>query len=251
MADLPTVVYPVRRGRRRDPDHLRWSIRSLRNLPHSNVVIVGQLPDWIDPATVSHIPTDQGRHKFVNIGMNLQAALDSADVTDRFVWFNDDFYVLRPVDCVELHDRGPMGPFCEKLRVAKHYQASYSTEHREYLAGMASQRSILLEWGYTDDLPFCDLHCPIPIDKDRCRDVLARTIDTKPDHQLGHFRGLYGAGLPSTYLEDSKTKSRNRHYKLSDHPDPYFSTYVRTWLGPVGAQIREMFPDPSPYERNR
>ena len=241
------VVYPVRTGRRPDPDHLRWSIRSVAaNLPHSEIVIVGVLPDWVDPETVTHIPTVQGRRKFENIGVNLHAALDVFR-GETIHWFNDDFYVLSPVTEVPLIDRGPMGPFCQSLR--KHKAAgSYSTDHDDYLRGMEGQRQILRSWGFDDDTPCVDLHVPIPVDVDRCVDILERTTAANPGHPHGHFRMLYGAGLPSVRSKDVKYSSKSK--RIDNWPSPFISTFLAVWQrGVAGAQLRERFPTPSPYEK--
>lgn len=241
-----SVVIPVRDGRRPTPDYLTWTLRSIdKNLPHTNVVLVGALPKWVDPAAVTHVPTLQGVHKFVNIGVNLQAALDHPDVTDQFTWFNDDMYILRPVDQVPLMHRETIGAFCERLNTHRH-RAAHSTDHVAFVKGMQSQRWILRKWGFTDDEPCTDMHTPIPIDKARCVDVLARAQQTAPEHQLGHFRALYGAGLPSQHLKDPKPSRKD--FRVTD--ETYLSTYVSTWKdGLVGQHIRALFPTPSKYEK--
>lgn len=241
------VVIPVREGRRSEPDHLRYVLRSLANLAHGGVVIAGHRPAFIDPTSVTHLPTVQGHRKFVNIGANLWAALDALDGV--FYWFNDDMYLLESVNEVELFDKGPMGPQHEDLRKRRAAGAGHSTEYADYLRGMEGQRQILRQWGYDDDTPSFDLHVPMPVDVARCREVLDRVTATNPDHQHGHFRTLYGAGLPSTTIADPKPSSLT--YDLGSHEAPWFSTHQRTWLrGLAARQIRDLFPDPSVYERN-
>lgn len=240
------VVYPVK-AKRPTPDPLRWSLRSVaEHLPHSEVVICGHLPAWVDPAMVTHLPTDQGHRKFVNIGMNLHAALD-AFRGETIYWFNDDFFVLAPVDVVPLYSRGPLGPWCQQLRKKKG-AGSYHTDHDDWLRGIEGQRQILRQWGYGDDTPCTDLHVPMPVVADELAETLDRVTSTNPDHPHGHFRMIYGAGRDVVEMDDPKPASVKK--RIDEWPHPYISTSVRTWSrGTIGSQLRDRFPHPSPYER--
>src|SRR5690606_40329879 len=90
------VVYLVRPGNRNE--ELRWSLRTLVNLPHDRVWIVGHLPNWIDRHKVQYLRTEQYELKHTNTLNNLATACDHSDISDRFVLMNDDFFVLQPVD---------------------------------------------------------------------------------------------------------------------------------------------------------
>lgn len=112
---------------------------------------------------------------------------------------------------------------------------------------MEGQRQILRQWGFGDDTPCTDLHVPMPVVVDELVETMERVTATNPDHPHGKFRTIYGADRDSVTQKDVKPASLTR--RLDAHPSPYLSTYVKTWLrGTVGRQLRDRFPDPSPYE---
>jgi len=89
-----------------DDKPLRYSLRSLKNLPHRNVVIIGDCPLWT--TEVSHIrvtkeyksPTNDVRHKL--------SLTDHPDITDDFILMNDDFYILQPQNDVTVYHKGTL-----------------------------------------------------------------------------------------------------------------------------------------------
>src|SRR5690606_29628433 len=70
----PDVVYIVGPGRR---EWLRWSLRSLRNLRHRHVWVVGMRPSWV--RNVGYIAVDQAGTKYHNSTANVLAACDHED----------------------------------------------------------------------------------------------------------------------------------------------------------------------------
>lgn len=77
-----------------------YSVRSLEKFGknYNNVVIIGDKPQAFNDAVI-HIPkTDVGAWKERKICEKLLTACKSELVTDPFVFFNDDFFLVKPID---------------------------------------------------------------------------------------------------------------------------------------------------------
>jgi hypothetical protein len=214
------VVYLVKRSR--NNEELRYSLRSLKHLPHGRVWIVGHRQPWL--TNVRHIPVEQTpAQKWTSQVANLRAACLHPEVSDPFVMFNDDFFVMQPVAKVPALHGGPMAAN------VTHRNSEWSRRFRETAAYIGP-----------DALAYDGIHTPMTFHK---RQMLA-VLDEIGTRLL--FRSVYG----------------NRHCvggeqivntKISDDAEPedrmLLSTSDRSFKHyPVGKHIRAAFPDPSPYE---
>ena len=110
----PDVVYVVRPGD--DNEELRYSLRSVaKNAPHRDVWIVGTVPSWTQ--NVKGLPLTAADEKFANQRQSLTAAAGEKGISDPFVLFNDDMFVMEPItewrtwnlDTIEEVWGGPIG----------------------------------------------------------------------------------------------------------------------------------------------
>lgn len=226
------VVYVVRPGERND--ELRYSLRSLVNVPHDRVFVAGFRPSWV--AGVECIPTEQDADKQVNARRNLEAALADPRVSSPFLLFNDDFFVMWPHDdgIPALH-RGPLDAVIELY---------HPLRHSAYTVSMVATRDLLHDLGMEAPLSY-ELHVPMSIEKPAMESVLALGRDIYGFH----LRTAYGnvANVGGDELGDVKVYS-NRDRGWRDWP--LVSTNDATFRRhPVGRHIRATFPKPGPYER--
>ena len=219
----PDVVYLVRPGDLND--ELRWSLRSLANLPHRRVWIAGFQPSWT--CNVGRIKVPQTLGKWDNQQRTIRAVCDVAEVSERFVLFNDDFFVVEPLARLPVLHRGTLGAFSDR-------SAARGDEYGRRI------RATLKYLG-PDALSYDGLHVPMTFNRRR----LAPIIDKSPPGVL--FRSVYGNKAAVGGREHSDVKvSRN----TSRYPSPFVSTSDGAFKRrPVGEWIRGMFPEPSPYER--
>lgn len=99
------VVYIFRKGRQNSLA-LRLSLRSLVNVPHRDVIIVGDLPEWVDNTKVKHFPcNDSSKSKTLNAWNKLKFICEQ-DISEDIILFNDDFYVMKPIDSIPYYHRG-------------------------------------------------------------------------------------------------------------------------------------------------
>jgi len=223
------IVYVCRAGRN---EELRYSLRSLANLPHERVWIAGDPPDWVTNVTV--IRVRQGLVKHHNAMSNWRRVLDQRDLPDQFTVMDDDFFVVAPVDEVIATHRGPLLDQAARINKGSNY-------------GQALRRTydLLVAEGISCPLSF-ENHMPLVVDKDG----YAKAVEAKLDDPRLHERSIYAnrAGVEAVQSEDCKV------YEFTDPLGygPYASTTDNTFArGLAGKQIRALFPAPCSYERGR
>ena len=227
--DAPDVMYPVKPGD--DNEELRYSLRSLVNVPHRDVVIVGHKPPWV--TGVRFIPTDQTGYRRDNAYGNLAAACLDDGMTETFTFMNDDFFVMQPVESVGVAHRGPLDRVIVEL--AAQNDGRYVDEMRATAARLA-------ELGVKN--PKCyELHTPMVMTKSgvltaldgvkRLGSVQARTL-------YGNVSKVGGRKIADVKVNDKKSPGPDGPF-LSTAPGKFATSRV-------GLRIREQFPDPSPYE---
>lgn len=91
----PDLVYIVGNGSTWKNNELRYSIRSaIKHLKGiGNIWIVGTKPPWLN---VNHIPAnDSGRTAQESVYLKLKKAIAHPDISEDFLFFNDDYYLLK------------------------------------------------------------------------------------------------------------------------------------------------------------
>ena len=222
----PDVVYVVRPGERNE--ELRWSLRSLSNLPHGRVWIAGYRPKWV--TGVEHIPTSSRPGGHQNAKANLRAACEHPEVSESFVYMNDDFFVMEPLKELPVMHRGSLA---EAIRSA--------TMANAYTRAMRQTLEILAKRGFAEPLMY-DLHAPMTVTKAGMLEALAlcRSANDQERTLFGNINAVGG--------------ERGRNYKTRRGEKgweswPFLSTNDSTFTTlPVGEHIRTTFPDQSVYE---
>lgn len=220
----PDVLIRVRRGEINDS--LRYALRSLANIEHGTVYIVGHRPRWL--TNVEHIAGSTERSKW-------RIVLDHVAIACRelpgreLLLFDDDMYFTQRVE------RWPVyhlpGLLLDQAAVkAGSYGRSLRLTHG-YLTSHGIRRPLSYE-----------LHVPLPILTDLAADVLTEAVATGLALQA---RSVYGnlANIGGTEMLDVKARPR--------HPDPQgivVSTGPGVWRD-WHTRLRRLFPDASTYER--
>lgn len=97
---LIDVVYVVGTGSGHNDQELRHSLRSLEHYMTGirSVWIVGHRPRFVNKS-VRHVPMDDnGGTKALNIWNKLIRAAQCSQITDEFLYINDDHFICSPVD---------------------------------------------------------------------------------------------------------------------------------------------------------
>ena len=79
-------------------EELKYSLRSVeKNFPHKHVWFIGGKPKSLEPD--KWLPVKQNQvTKWANTSMLLRSACENPEISDDFVLFNDDFFILYPVE---------------------------------------------------------------------------------------------------------------------------------------------------------
>jgi hypothetical protein len=236
----PDVVIPVRVGERNE--ELRYALRTIAaHLPHGRVWLAGHAPRWVQ--RVGHVPVRQGHSKHENSLRNLLAACHHPDISEEFILWNDDFFLLEdlPEGVPPLH-RGP----------ALHVLEGYGPRSSEYLRGMQATIKTLQRLGYDDPLSY-ELHVPMPMAKMRMLKTwevvgLAGT----GLHSALQPRTLYGNlnGAAGDRIEDVKIFELGQQWEPG--PLPFLSTMDHLWgRHPASRAVMAAHKVPGPYEVNK
>lgn len=164
---------------------LKYSLRTLVNLPHERVFISGGCPACIDKSKVVHIPTKQEGTKYENSSNNLKAACRDPRLSEDFILMNDDFFITQPItDPVqELSlNRG-------KLDDVFQFYFNKFAGSSGWAKGMRDTGNWLKKRGISEPLCY-ELHIPMIMNKRKVLDMFALNgVENLP---IFHKRSAYG-----------------------------------------------------------
>lgn len=230
------VVYTVRKGDN-NPE-LRHSLRSVaKNLTHDRVWITGYRPRWVSEAAVGHVDVPQNYEKFRIVPRNILAAVRDKRISDPFILFHDDMFVLKPTEEIPALNRGPL----------QEWIAQGSPWAPVYIKGMQRAIDLLESWG-KPTLSY-ELHVPIVVHKELYLEMWDRSGLRWKDLVIPScYRSLYGnyAELGGETIQDVKI------HNVRDVP-PEDAQFCSTNDGPfihgnVGRWLEKRFPKPCRYE---
>ena len=158
-------MYPLGNGSQWDDKELRYSLRALeRNLKGvRRIVVVGKKPDWLK--NVLHIPHGDPLQSNAdgNITLKTLAACRHKDVTDDFLFINDDHMITRPMHVESIPD---------------YYKQDFEEYESQYWNNSLHRLRVYYTWqalkkaGYST-INF-DLHVPNLINAERYIDAVNR-----------------------------------------------------------------------------
>ena len=224
------VVYICRDG---ENDELRYSLRSLANLPHDNVWVIGGAPKWYKG---KRIKVKQSGDKYSNARRNLNALCDSPDITESFILMNDDFFIMRPVDDVPyLHG----GSVYDKIK--RH--SAYAPDSA-YVRLLWDTLHVLANRGCHTSYDYA-LHVPMVMEKAKLKPLLGYPASLRI-----LYGNLYNVG--GKFSDDVKY-----HRRLTNGPEPYdfvkgdspyLSSSDGTFKYVYSKKLKRLFPEPSIFE---
>lgn len=148
------VVYPYKRSP--GDFELRYSLRSLENVPHDRVIIAGDLPPIVSQSVTLVRNPRTGGDRYMSSTSNIFAAMQRADMSGDFVVMNDDIFVLKPWT-FQHENRGSLDDFGEAKG--------------DYLERIKRTVSILRAHGVSDPL-FYGLHTPTVYNCDKLAEMM-------------------------------------------------------------------------------
>lgn len=238
LAELD-FVYTVKEGE--SNEELRYSLRSLKNIPHRRVIIVGYMPSWVKGVINVPIP-QRSQNKIVNTNTNWLRATGIKDISRHFVLMNDDMFFMQPVTSLPFKHLGRHREFVDRYH--KNHPNSY------YTRVIHNTARRMIELGI--ELPLCyEMHSPTIISKQAIRLALAGTsYKFSPINIRTVALNLMEVG--GKLSEDVKfygTKEAAKNPKTKIEEMPIVSTADGVWNMDVGHYIRNKFPEKGVYEK--
>lgn len=159
-------------------EELRYSIRSVaKNMPHKRIWVFGGCPQFITPDVKVRVK-QVGNTKWDNVRTMFEMACNNKEITDDFILFNDDFFVMKPTNKVEPLYRCSLEDHIKLLEANNNHQPyPYSKLLRECNAELSRLKKPQLSY---------ELHVPFIFNKKK----LLKLIEKYPD--LHCTRTLYG-----------------------------------------------------------
>jgi len=226
------IVYICRKG---ENEELRYSLRSIvKNLPESRVWLVGHKPDWY---VGDFIEVEDIGSKFTNIFNAMAVAADSKEISNNFVFMNDDFFLLQPIKSIP-RLRG--GRLIDKLQTYKDLAGPNAT----YVSLLSKTYKKLVKAGINDPIDY-DIHVPMHFNKKKLKSVIDGT--TLP-------RSAYGNAFSVSGKTISDVKRYNPRSRLSSRSPKdlegllFVSTDDTSFEELRDSLLVDMFPEPSKYE---
>jgi hypothetical protein len=171
------VVYPLKV--QPNNEELRYSLRSLVNLPHRKVWFIGHKPRWTRRA--QYVPNVQEGTKYDNARGNILAACREPGLTDDFVLMHDDFFIMRPIASVPVYHRGSLQEALDRWAIKG-----------KYWQKMKATLELLQAEGVANPL-FYEMHTPCVFNKQRLLEIAERFPGT--DYMIRTvYQNLNGGG---------------------------------------------------------
>lgn len=235
------IVYTVKNTPTNE--ELIFSLRSLRNLPHDRVYFVGGCPANINRAKVKVVFTEVQATKYKSTTHNLAAAVEIKNLSENFIWMNDDFFILQKIEdpLKELNlNRGTI------QQVMDSFLERNENRLTKYMYGAQQTLRYLQRIGIKDPLSY-ELHTPFIYNKHNVKQMFALSgIDRVP---VLHKRSVYGNLFmkDSTYARDVKVLRATPVNFEEWSTRKFLSSSDITW-GKVKPFLQSIFKEKCEYE---
>jgi hypothetical protein len=219
---LHNVFIPYKRT---TSDELKFSIKSLKNLPHNDIFVSGDVPEF--DGTFFNIPVKPSKSwqrrmsPYHNVEAKIRDFMESGLAGEKFILMNDDFFIMKPVQRLRVYHRGTLKEFLDNHGLNFYSKAVRQTY--EYLRA----------YGIDDPINY-ELHVPMLFDTES---RLSISNDCLPEFRRGKnllMRSVYGnlMQLGGTFMPDCKN--------ITDYEDKTFlSTNDTSFLNnDIGEYIR-------------
>ena len=240
LKELDIVIIYKNQG---SSEELRYCLRSIdKNFPHRKVIISGDLPNWC--TNVVHIPlkpSQKPRSCWEDQAYKVLNACKEEQVSDNFVYFNDDIFALRPV--AELPNW-----YLDSLLEDVMQRSKKHMMNNKFIVGMRNTHKLLKDKGVDVPLSY-EVHLPMVFRKYRWIDAYDMVKDKiSKNNSPVFFRSVYG----NMFYDDNLQREDVKYIKTDDEfprDTDFLSTLDSRFNNtPVGNYIKEQFPERCRYE---
>lgn len=234
---LPDIVYPLKK--KSQYEELRYSLRSLKNIPHGRVFIAGEeLPKWAKNITHIYVRRFDGESGYMNADRNWLEACMNNELSEEFIAMNDDMFFMKPIPELPYYHDGELAGYIK-------YRESLGDTHENYLIGMKQTLQLLREHGVEKPLGYT-LHIPMRMKKSYRLALHGEFAREYNSGQLLLTKTLYGNLFHCFGTQRVDVKFINDNF---DPDETFLSTNDPAFkYEKLGHFIRSKFPEKSEYE---
>jgi hypothetical protein len=224
-------VYICRSG---ENEELRYSIRSLvANLPDVNVWLIGSAPSWY---TGKLIRNNAKRLKYALVRENLRMISEEPQINENFIFMNDDFFVMKPLDAIEI--------WCGGSLLDRYNRRVHEEGYTDYTKYLWDTYNTIKHSGVENPVDY-ELHTPLPMTKASLSEALDkpglwRSITANKNSIGGEQHEDVKIYHPSQRLYNKRNLEDSLYLSCDDIS---FDVLHSQWL-------KDRFPEPSRYERS-
>lgn len=194
------AVYPLGKGSHWGNNEIRFSVRSLEMFTSiREVFIVGE-----NPGFGNHIPYRETQHPAVNIWEKLVEACLTDEISDPFLFINDDHYFIKPVE-IESY------PNYYAYRISEYPSLKIKHGGNPYYQLVERTFKIL------GDVLFFNVHCPCLIHKQKfldCFETYRQEIYTEGGLLV---KTTYLQNEPGVQMDDYKIRFNESYQTIIDN----------------------------------
>lgn len=230
------IVYFVKDTPRNE--ELRYSLRSVcENMPHKRVWIFGGRPMGIEPDI--HVKVEQeGKTKWDKVRSMFQMACLNKELTDDFILFNDDFFIMKPTDRIDTLYRSSLP---DHINVIENSRWNRPSDYTRQLRRMDEHLKSL----GLSDLSY-ELHTPFVFNKEKLLYLINKYPDMRCTRTFyGNFYNIGGERHSDVKIFSDKPNFDYKNSRFLSTDDPVVNINNDAWR-----YIRKQFPKKCEYERN-
>lgn len=239
--DSIDIVIPLGVGSKNDNIELRYCLRGIQcHLSNvRSVYIIGERPKWISGIVWKSAKDDRSsRFKERNIYNKIKLACNLSEVSDNFLFMNDDHFLLDDFDATEF-------PYHYKCKISE----TMLKNSGNYRKTMNHTRKHLISIG-KEELDF-DTHCPIIYNKEIFLLTFGKT-DWNVNYGYG-IKSMYCGinGIEGELVSDCKIQKPMslEEIKATVKGRQYFSVGDGGLNEEMKRFLNELYPTKSKYER--
>lgn len=222
------IVYFIKDGV--GNEEFRYSLRSVcKNMPFNRIWVFGGCPKNIVPDVRIRVK-QEGKTKWDKVHAMFKLACENKELSDNFILFNDDFFIMKPTDRIDPYHRDLM---------ENHVEVLGKGPYASMLAGIGEELKNrgLTTYSY-------ELHIPFIFNKKK----LLKLLNDNPD--LRCTRTMYG----NTYKIGGERRSDVKIFNSNPSFDYKNSDMLSTDDSVINQNndawrwIKKQFPNKSEYE---
>lgn len=167
-------------------EDLRYSLRSLdKFVPHDKIWIVGYKPSWVTNVNYLEVPKTGTKHQ--ELTKSLIAICQCEEISDDFIFMNDDFFAIKPIDNLEESIDVRLGTLERSIEIHEKMDGTWHKAFKQLY-------ELLEDLGVEKPYYNFESHTPLIMNKKKLLDVLMlpKVQEYIQSPKVLHRRSLYG-----------------------------------------------------------